>query len=54
MMVLFCYNPRTFSIQRSTDELRLAVVVVFDVGHAGCEAAAGSVRTGAHTVLLMQ
>ena len=54
MMVRFCYNPRTFSIQRSTDELRLAVVVVIGAGHAGCEAAAGAARTGAHTVLLTQ
>ena len=53
-MVRFCFNFRTFSIQRSTDELCLAVVVVIGAGHAGCEAAAGSARTGARTVLLTQ
>lgn len=40
--------------QHSTDGLHSAIVVVIGAGHAGCEAAAGAARTGAHTVLLTQ
>ena len=39
----------------STNSLTLySIVIVIGAGHAGCEAAAGSARTGAKTLLLTQ